>query len=239
MRVMAELRDRHARNCESPFYVEKDQCISCGAPESEAEGLIAHDAEGHCFFVRQPVTENETNAAIRGVWATCCGAVRYGGNNPQILVRFAELGMSHLCDGQPSNDDGQVVRSCASFVYPVSKGIFPKRRSLRQIIDYLADSLGKRPGLEHFAFRCWWNQASFRVRWGKIGNECGYAVQIRVVYESDEHWLLRISGHEISHIAWAIQIDKALQKNPEFRSIRWFSENEWLAAGNRGKQHPY
>ena len=54
------------------------------------------------------------------------------------------------------------------------------------------------------------------MRWGKAGNESGYAVRIRVIYESGGYWLLRISGHEISHTAWAIQIDKT-QKNPEFR----------------------
>ena len=239
MRAMAEIRDRHARNCVGPFYVEKDQCISCGAPESEADGLIEHDAEGHCFFVRQPVTEDETNAAIRGVWATCCGAVRYGGNNSQILVRLAELGMSNLCDAQPPNEDTQVVRNCASFEYPAPKRVLSRRKSLGQIIDHIAESVGKHPESECFAFRCWWNQASFPVRWGKVGNESGYAVRIKVIYESSGYWLLRISGHEISHTAWAIKIDKALQKNPEFRSIRWFKENEWPTGGNRGKQHPY
>ena len=30
---------------------------SCGASESEAEGLMSHDEAGHCFFARQPTTE--------------------------------------------------------------------------------------------------------------------------------------------------------------------------------------
>jgi hypothetical protein len=45
-----------------------------------SSGLISHDEDGHCFFARQPTTEDETSAAIRGVWASCCGAVRYAGD---------------------------------------------------------------------------------------------------------------------------------------------------------------
>ena len=112
---MAEVRDRHGRNSAGPFYVENGQCISCGAPESEAGGLMSHDEEGHCFFARQPTTEDETSAAIRGVWASCCGAVRYGGDDPHVLIRLAELGKSSQCDRQPPAGHSQMTRNLGPF----------------------------------------------------------------------------------------------------------------------------
>ena len=35
------------------FYVTKDECITCGAPEAEAPDIIEHskkDEYGQCFF---------------------------------------------------------------------------------------------------------------------------------------------------------------------------------------------
>jgi hypothetical protein len=69
-----------------PFYVVKDQCISCGAPEMEAPMLMARDdVNCSCYFRRQPETPDEEYRALRAVWASCCGAVRYGGDDPVIL----------------------------------------------------------------------------------------------------------------------------------------------------------
>lgn len=234
---MVEVPDRHPRNSVGPFYVENGECISCGAPESEADGLIEHDADGHCFFARQPSTENETNAAIRGVWATCCGAVRYGGDDPQILTRLAAVGMGSQCDQQPA-DDPQMPRNCARFEYQDAIGVLSKRRSLRRIIDYVSKSLRNDAGSGCFAFRCWLNEASFRYHWGEIGNEYAYSVRFLVTFESVGQWLLRITGHELAHTSFAIQVDKALLKNADFRNVRWLAEYQ-LLGGDPGKPHPY
>lgn len=236
---MAEPLDRHPRNCAGPFYVENGQCISCGAPESEADGIMSHDAEEHCFFVRQPQTEDETNAAVRGVWASCCGAVRYGGNDPQLLTRFEELGRSSQCDHQLPHHHTQIVRNCVRFEYLSAKGLLSRRKYLRQIIDEIAACVRKDPETECFAFRCWWNEASFRFRWGRVVNKGGFTVRFGVTSESTGRWLLRISGHEVAHTGFAIQLDKAMRKNAMFRSIRWFEENELPEGGGGGKPHPY
>jgi hypothetical protein len=235
---MDEIPVRHPQNSAGPFYVENGQCISCGAPESEADGLIEHDANGHCFFARQPSTENETNAAIRGVWATCCGAVRYGGDDPQILARLAALGMTGQCDGKPLDDHSQTARNCARFEYSVGQGVLSRRSSLGEIIKYIAESLGKNPAYDCFAFRRWLSDASFRVRWGKVANAQGYMVRFKVTFESADRWLLRISENEIAHTAFAIQLDKALQQNADFRNVRWLPEYQ-LLDGEPGKPHPY
>jgi hypothetical protein len=52
----------------------------------------------HCYFKRQPQTPEEVQQAIRAVHVGCCGAVRYGGRDPQIINRLRALGSSDDCD---------------------------------------------------------------------------------------------------------------------------------------------
>jgi hypothetical protein len=82
---------RHSQNAPGPFYVIHGLCIYCTAPEAEAPDLIAHEEpEYHCYFRKQPSTPEEMERAIRAVAVSCCGAVRYGGNDPDILQRIKE-----------------------------------------------------------------------------------------------------------------------------------------------------
>jgi hypothetical protein len=79
------------KNAPGPFVVLKDQCITCGVPESEAPELMAHDDEANsCYFRRQPTTPEETGSAIRAVQVSCCEAVVYRGSDPEILRRIKE-----------------------------------------------------------------------------------------------------------------------------------------------------
>ena len=42
--------ERTPLNVESAFYVEKDTCFICAAPEAEAPELIGYDEETGCYF---------------------------------------------------------------------------------------------------------------------------------------------------------------------------------------------
>ena len=90
----ARTRKRHGQNVDGPFYVMSDDCMACGAPELYASRLMSHDSHGQCFFARQPANPEETTEAIEGTWASCCGALRYGGTDSEILVRMAEVGLA-------------------------------------------------------------------------------------------------------------------------------------------------
>src|SRR4051812_9846087 len=84
--------ERTPKNAPGSFYVVKDECVSCRAPETEARGLMSFDEEhSSCFFERQPTTLEEEYRAIRAVWASCCGAVRYGGSDPNLIARMGSL----------------------------------------------------------------------------------------------------------------------------------------------------
>lgn len=81
------------------FYVTDGECMACGAPDQEAPKLMSHQlADGQCFFVRQPLTEDEVDQAILAVNVSCCEAVRYDGHDAAILRRVAELGCARQCD---------------------------------------------------------------------------------------------------------------------------------------------
>jgi hypothetical protein len=130
------------------FYMIKDSCITCGAPEAEAPDLIEHaqGGSGECYFKKQPETEEEVGQAISAVWVSCIGALRYGGNDEQILKRMYELGLAGFCDYQPAHSYSVVNRNVVAFYFDgplrelgkaVTQGFIGNPQN--KVIDYLSD----------------------------------------------------------------------------------------------------
>ncbi len=82
---------RHPLNANGDFFVEYDTCLACDAPYSEAPELMAYDENWHCYFKRQPQTPDEVEHAINAVRVSCVEAVRYEGNDPEILRRIQAM----------------------------------------------------------------------------------------------------------------------------------------------------
>ena len=80
--------ERTSLNAEGDFYVEKDMCLACMAPEYEAPELMGYDEQIGCYFKRQPETAEELDHAIMAVRASCIAALRYAGNDPVVLERL-------------------------------------------------------------------------------------------------------------------------------------------------------
>ena len=78
-----------ARNVSGPWYTTGG-CMACGAPEAEAPTLFpaAETEELETFFVRQPSTDSEVEAACRAARVCCVNAVRYGGCDRKIIRRL-------------------------------------------------------------------------------------------------------------------------------------------------------
>ena len=97
--------DRYPENSQGDFYVANEVCISCGAPEAEAPGLIEHSTlrYGHCYFKKQPKTEEEIERAINAIAVSCISGLRYGGTDENILNRLYEIGESAQCDNKPTS----------------------------------------------------------------------------------------------------------------------------------------
>ncbi|MGM9480836.1 hypothetical protein ACS5PN_06570 [Roseateles sp. NT4] len=97
---------RFPKNAAGAFYTLGDiasdgtwcgQCLSCAAPENEAPALLAPltDTNSDTYFVRQPETEAEIEQACRAIEVCCVDTLRYGGQDPRILVR---LRRTDCCD---------------------------------------------------------------------------------------------------------------------------------------------
>ena len=87
---MAKEQDnRFSKNAPGPFYVGDGECITCLAPEHAAPDLIGFDEEAnHCFFKKQPSTSEEYEHAMQAVWVSCCAAVRYSSDDPEVLYQI-------------------------------------------------------------------------------------------------------------------------------------------------------
>ena len=88
MLALCELNmKRYKNNSEGDFFVEDEECILCCIPESEAPELMESD-DHSCYFKRQPKTDTEISNAIDAVSVSCCGAVKYGGNDTNIIRKI-------------------------------------------------------------------------------------------------------------------------------------------------------
>ncbi len=233
-------RSRHPDNVDGPFYVVNGECMSCGAPEMHAPKLMSHDSHGHCFFTRQPASPHETNEAIESTWASCCGALRYGGTDDGILIRLAELGLAEQCDFRLKQAPKPRARTCVSFEFAGQSKT--ATANVREITTYLADFVGKSNSSDGkvCSLRVTEVGASFVYEWGCVlGDPC--RAMFAIEPQSDQHhwWVLisREDGHGTT--AFAISTYKALIEDTRFRSIQWFTDDERKSGMSVGHSLPY
>ena len=90
--------ERTPLNAEGDFYVEKDTCLTCMAPHLEAPELLGLDEATGCYFRRQPQSPEELEHAIEAVSVSCVEALRYAGDDPEILERLRAKGCKSQSD---------------------------------------------------------------------------------------------------------------------------------------------
>lgn len=106
-------RKPYPLNAAGPFYSVEDGCITCLAPQCAAPNLIGlyddpsgTNARSHCFFKKQPQTQEEVDEAISAMAVSCVENLRYGGTDPVILNRLCQIGFRHLCDALEDEQAG-------------------------------------------------------------------------------------------------------------------------------------
>lgn len=113
-------RERYPQNAAGDFYVEKDICLACMAPEIEAPELWGFD-EGscNCYFKRQPSTPEELEHAIAAVAISDIQGLRYAGSDEYVLRRLVERGAADCCDAltpkeksEPESSERNPLRAC-------------------------------------------------------------------------------------------------------------------------------
>jgi hypothetical protein len=231
---------RHHQNVDGPFYVANGECMSCGAPEMHAPKLMSHDSHGHCFFTRQPIVPDETNEAIASTWASCCGALRYGGTDDGVLTRLAELGLAEQCDFRLEDEPKPRARTCVSFEFAVQ----PKTAaaSAKEITTYLADFFGRPDGSDGKVRSRSLTRvsASFVYEWGySLTEPCRATFAIEPQSDGHRWWVLISREDGRGTTAFAISVHKALIKDSRFRSIRWFTDDERKSGTAFGHSLPY
>ncbi|MBC7932490.1 MAG: ferredoxin [Rubrivivax sp.] len=95
---MSDVPERTPPNVEGDFYVEKDTCLACMAPEHEAPELIGYDEKDGCYFRRQPATPEELTHAVEAVWVSCVAALRYAGSDSNVLSSLHAKNCGEQCD---------------------------------------------------------------------------------------------------------------------------------------------
>jgi hypothetical protein len=105
---------RFPKNAPGAFYTLGDiteegqwcgRCLSCEIPELTAPTLLAQldDQNSDTYFLRQPETAEEIEAACVAAEVCCVSAIRYGGRDLAIIQRLgseycdfaSELGIGH------------------------------------------------------------------------------------------------------------------------------------------------
>jgi len=216
--------------------------MSCGAPEIEAGTLMSHNGKGHCFFVRQPSTTEEVDAAILSLWSSCCGAVRYAGHDREILVRLAEIGEGDTCDFRLENEPKQARVTHLTFEFV--DGEAPKSGPLaaREIVEYFAGFLAKRYGAGSRVLdsRFFGTTASFRHEWGHGSLPTPCSVTFALEAYGEDSWLLRIRREDQPNSPGdTLGIHKAIERDRRFRQVQWFPEEDWEKGTREGRARPF
>jgi hypothetical protein len=181
-------------------------------------------------------TPEETNAAILSTWASCCGSVRYGGQDHEVLIRLAEIGSAECCDNRLDNEPKRVNRNHVSFEFVGLEAPETGSVAAEKIKEHFAAFLRKTGRI--LDFRCSSMASSFRFEWGR-GSDI-YNATFMLEPRKESGWLLQIlrDDHH-SSTAFAIGIYKALEHDPRFRLVNWFAEDEWQEGATAGRPRPY
>jgi hypothetical protein len=160
--------NRHSENSQGDFYVMDGVCTSCGAPQAEAPDLIDHSKVeyGHCYFRKQPETDDEIERAINAIAVSCIAGLRYGGNDEKILKRLYEIGESEQCDHKPIGNYKTIIWNKVMFCY---------NGSIKELADLLTTKMvsGQTHLNKHIIdFKFGSNSFEFIYRWanGITGN---------------------------------------------------------------------
>ena len=78
------------------WYVDHNECMACGAPPVQAPDLMGFGEQypgaslggTQCYFRRQPTSPSEIERACVAAETSCCGAVRYRGQDAKIHLRL-------------------------------------------------------------------------------------------------------------------------------------------------------
>lgn len=228
----------HPKNAPGPFYVEYGCCTACDVPFAEAPELFSYDSENHCFVRRQPTTKDEANRMFRAAFFAELRCIRYRGDDPATIQRLAEAGLADLCDSAPVSSVKEVYRNHATFDSVESGLSDPTAVGVaKMFMDFLRGCDWHLQLVYKFSeIRGDRATASFRYAWHRDNY---HTVEFVFLGLRERGWLVRIhAAEEPSGRSVARDVDDWLKTSDTFRSIRWYSPQEW-ASRELGKEWPF
>lgn len=217
---------RYPENSPGDFYVENQVCIACGAPEAEAPDLIDHSKTeyGHCYFKKQPRTEDEIDRAINAISVSCISGLRYGGRDEKILKRLYERGQGEQCDHKP-------IGSYKFLIW--NKVIFNYRGTINELHDKITSEIIRcsyhpfdnvilnRKTSDKYCF-------DFVHRWtdGLTGTNYKCSIDDRKYYQIELS--KEIDGYVLGLQRAAITLNLILCNDKSVSDIKWFDSDGLL-----------
>lgn len=222
-------RTRHPQNASGPFYVEEGCCTMCGVPETYAPEMFGADARPHCFVKSQPVSEVAIDRAIRVMWMSELGCVRYGGSDPRIIGRLAELGEASLCD-EPAPPGAAPRRRDHAAIATTDANL--RALTADQLGALLTSHLQAKPE-SPYRFRpghCSTSVCDICISWFE---DVFHLIRISVSDRDDVRWLI----HHAGPVGLSFAIHDWLAGEGDW-SVRWLTEAEW-AKNEPGRRLPW
>ncbi len=227
---MNEATIREAKDAPGPFYTEYGCCTACMAPHAEAPEMMGFDEEeGHCYIRQQPQSTVATYRAIRALWSSEFGCLRYAGGNPAILRRLGETGLADLCDQAIPLEVRPLLRNHVTFSVggagPIAGEI------LQPEIVQVAGAFSTHIQHKRVRFRYTvtplqveHTMVTFALSWGYEAHEmtitAGEASTNRLLIS---HSPTSKDGSQ----AVSLILDDWLRSDPRFTAIRWYTAQAW------------
>jgi hypothetical protein len=233
------------------FYIESGCCLACGVPYANEPELFGSDENGECFLKRQPGTPAEIIRMIEMVYAADLRCIRYGGSDPNILRRLAELGESEVCDQPTPAGVGRIFRNYVTFLAPPEVTAQTIIHDLRASLDAgdarleafwqeatgrsLAEMDGPKRTMTEVVQRS--NELGFTYGWG---DGEGRDIWVGPGEPESGRWLLRHSSIEREgSMGLTFRLDRWLREEQQFASIRWQTADAWRSGSGVWSEAPY
>jgi hypothetical protein len=187
----------------------------------------------HCFFQRQPETKAELYHALCAERWSCVQCLRYGGDDPKILRRLADIGEPEACDNPVPVDAKPILRNYVSF--DVANFFHPGVRLERLLGEaFRAFCLGLYVQPSEVSPLV---QVGASLRF----NHYNRAFTLSRSERDARRWLLHHADpNPKGTVAISVYLDEYMRGHNEiFRSLRWYSADEWKAPAAQGMETPY
>ncbi|MBW3599844.1 MAG: ferredoxin [Planctomycetes bacterium] len=219
----------HPKNVDGPFYVEYGCCTACDVPMQEAPNHFAYDADNHCYVCRQPQTAAETTDMIGMAWITEFQCIRYRGNDPNVLRRFAELDLRDICDVEPPRHIAPIIRNHVKFTIANPPTVATPQQLADEFIKHLNSQSNEWRQFKTTPIHTPADSASLEFSWY---DDHFHPIVFDAVPGAPGVWHIYypltndLGDHGVGNV-----ISFWLSRNPgRFTEIRWYSDTDWQGA---------